>query len=187
MTFTFINTRILPGGSTVVKTENESIYLGSNINVAMFIFLRKGNYTFEGFTIDEVFKIKKIVSNLNKQKKHIDNYYTKIFDFKNVESMLVSHKVQFGINNDLNIFIKEANDFFEIKKIEVSYKNDSLTLIGTKKVYGLVHNNYFRDYIYDEKYLVNESLLSKQSGTVKVFDFDKYNKTLDKTKRKRLK
>ena len=187
MNFTFINTRILPGGSTVVKTDDESIYLGSNINVALFMFLKEGDYIFEGFTIDEIFKIKKIVSNLNKQKKYIDNYYTKTFDFNNVESMLVSHKVEFGVSNDLTIFIKDINDFYEIKKIEVSYKNDSLKLIGTKKVYGLVHNNYFRDYIYDEKYPVNETLLSKQSGTVKVFDFNKYNQISDKTKKKRLK
>lgn len=188
MNFTFINTRILPGGSTVVKTENESIYLGSNINVALFIFIKEGEYSFEGFTVDEIFKIKKIVANLNKQKECINSYYTKTFEFKNFDAMLVPHKVQFSINDDLNIFIKDINDFFEIKKIEVSYKNDSLKLIGTKKIYGLVYDDYFRDYISDGKYPVNETLLSKQSGTVKVFDYYKYNQTYNNNnKRKRLK
>lgn len=185
MNFTFINTRILPGGSTVVKTEDKSIYLGSNINVALFIFLREGEYKFDGFSVDEIFKIKKIVSYLKKQKKYIEEYYTKIFEFKNFESLLVPHKVQFNISTDLNLFIKDLNDFFEIEKIEVSYKNDSLKFIGTKKIYGSVHNNYFRDYITDEKYPVNETLLSKQSGTVKVFDYNKYNQIHNQGKIKR--
>ena len=184
MTFTFINTRILPRGSTVVKTEDESIYLGSNINVAIFIFVNQGNYTFYGFTIDEMFEIKKNVFNLKKHKKNIEDHYTKTFAFKNVESMLVPHEVEFSINSDLNIFMKEIDEFFEIKKIDVCYKTDSMNLIGTKKVYGLVDNNCFRDYVYDKKYLINETLLFKQSAIVKIFDFEKNNNILDKQKRK---
>ena len=187
MNFTFINTRILPGGSTVVKTDNDSIYLGSNINVAVFIFFNEGKYFFDGFTLDEVSNINKIVSNFNKHKKYVDNYKTREFVFKNVDSMLIPHKVKFNINEDINLFIKEVEDFNEIEKINVSYSNDALTLIGNKRIYGLSYDECFVEFIEGIKYPINESLLKKQSATIKVFDIYKYNENINKKRGKRIK